>query len=194
MTRHVVLSRVWPRQISGVCHTKTQKVGLWSWRWSSVSRWVCVSTSNLPFLISSCWFISCLWSHSSFTCMQCHSPLVVFDRPALMKWKAIEAVTGSALKLALTKLSVMAWSHLGFVICGSKHLGSFSAHSCMLKIQETQTPKCVSSSRCCEQDRWRFVLLEFEGVLLESASIMLTLFRDSQAHLCPFSWEFRNLS
>lgn len=45
-----------------------------------------------------------------------------FDRSAVRKWDAIEAVTGTELKPGLTKMSVMARSHHGFKISGNSKL------------------------------------------------------------------------
>lgn len=147
-----------------------------------MSRWVCVSTSNLPYLLPSWGFPSplfvLLWSHSSFTCMQHHSQLVAFDRSALMEWKAIEAVKACFDEDGSDGL-----------ISGSKHFRSFSVHCCMLKIQESHTLRCEQVQGVGNRTDGGFAFLKFELELPKSASIMLTWFGDLQVHLSLFPWE-----
>lgn len=82
-------------------------------------------------------------------------------------------------------ISVEVAQSLGVNISGISEV--FSTQYSLCKIQGTQAWKCKRSSRSPEENRWRFVWLKFQGELLDSTSITLSLFKDVQTQLSPFS-------
>lgn len=96
-------------RFSTLCHTKTLNVGLQCWCWSLVSRWVCFSTSRLPFLISSRWSFLLPLSAYGVTshCHVCgatvHLPVSWWDLTGLLWWD------GKRLRLSQALCSHLLW-------------------------------------------------------------------------------------